>query len=70
VREQVWLMIAVPKRRASRAETRLAKNTHACAPLPDREISSAAGTPSSSQDRMNARASSRQSASSKSTARK
>lgn len=30
-------MIAVPRRRASRAGTRPAKNTQTCAPLPDRE---------------------------------
>ena len=60
----------VPRRRASRAETRPAKNTHACAPFPEREISSATGTPSSSEDFRNASASYRHSASSKSTARK
>ncbi len=70
VRVQVWLMIAVPRRRASRAGSRLAKNIYACAPSPEREISSAIGTPSSTQDCMNARASSRHSASSKSTASK
>ena len=50
-------MMAVPSRRASRAATFDEKNTHAWAPLPEREISSAAGTPSSRQDWMKAWAS-------------
>ena len=65
-----WLMRALPRRRASRAGTRSAKKIQACAPSPEREISSATGTPNSSQDWAKARASARQSASSKSTARK
>lgn len=63
-------MRAVPSRRASRADTRLTKKIQACAPLPERETSSATGTPSASQEPAKARASSRHSASSKSTARK
>jgi hypothetical protein len=35
VRLQAWLMSAVPRRRASRAATLLAKNAHACAPCPE-----------------------------------
>jgi len=46
----VWLMIAVPKRLASRADTAVVKKIHACAPLPGRDISSETGTSSSRQD--------------------
>ena len=50
MRAQVWLMKAVPRRRASRADSRSAKNTQTCAPRPEREISNAAGTPNSAHD--------------------
>jgi hypothetical protein len=43
-------MIALPKRLASRAGTAVEKKIHACAPLPERDISSATGTSNSRQD--------------------
>src|SRR3989339_1955018 len=70
VRAQVWLMMAVPRARASRAGTEQEKNIQICAPLPDLEISKATGTPRSRHDWRKASASDFQSASSKSTARK
>lgn len=56
------MMMAGPKRGRQ-------KNTQVWAPWPEREISNATGTPRAWQDWMSARASFRQSASSKSTAR-
>jgi hypothetical protein len=49
-RLQAWLMMAVPKRLASRAGTAVVKKNHAWAPLPERDISSATGTSNSLQD--------------------
>jgi hypothetical protein len=70
VRLQARLIMAVPKRLASRAGIAVVKKIHACEPLPDRDISSAKGTSNSRQDSPKALASSRHSALSKSTARK